>query len=144
MTAKNLLLLTMYKHSNHSVFLIQYHIIWCPKFRYNVLHPPVDDRLKEMIADVCNEYKFEVKALEIMPDHVHLFVSTPQTIAPSSVVQIIKSKTAIRLFSEFPNLKKFYSRCGALWSRGYFISTIGHVSEQVIKRYIADQKKKEV
>ena len=132
-----------YNHADHCVFLIQYHIVWCPKFRYNVLKPPVDAKLKEILLKICKEYGYEMKALEVMPDHIHLFVSTPQTQAPYTIVQRLKSRSAVMLFRAFPNLKKFYGRCGSMWSRGYFISSIGIISEEAVRKYIAEQKTKE-
>ena len=59
-----------------------------------------------------------------MPDHIHIFVDVPQTVAPCDVVRTLKSISAIELFKVYPQLKKFYARCGALWSGGYFVSTV--------------------
>lgn len=77
-----------------------------------------------------------------MPDHIHMFVSTKPTVAATDVVQTFKSISTIMLFKQFPNLKKFYSRCVVLWSKGYFVSTVGMVSEATVKRYIQEQKTK--
>ena len=75
-----------------------------------------------------------------MPDHVHVFISATPTTAPVDIVRTLKSKSAITLFKRNPQLKTFYSRCGALWSRGYFVSTIGHISEDTVRKYIEEQK----
>lgn len=75
-----------------------------------------------------------------MPDHIHVFVDCPQTVAPCDVVRTLKSNNAIRLLKEFPELKKFYAKTGALWSNSYFISTVGYISEETIKQYIENQK----
>ncbi|MDF2854721.1 MAG: transposase IS200-family protein [Neobacillus sp.] len=77
-----------------------------------------------------------------MPDHIHLFLSTKPTVSPTDVVRTLKSISAILLFKRFPGLKKLYSRCGSLWSKGYFVSTVGKVSEETVKRYIQEQKSK--
>lgn len=131
-----------YKSLNHCKYLIQYHIIFCPKYRFNILKGEVENRLKELIINVSNIYDFKIIEMETMPDHIHLFISCKPTIAPTDIVRIIKSITARRLFDEFPKLKKFYSRCGVLWSKGYFISSIGNASPETIKRYIQEQKNK--
>ena len=89
---------------------------------------------------ICNDYNYHIKALEVMPDHIHIFVDVPQTVAPCDVVRTLKSISAIELFKVYPQLKKFYARCGALWSGGYFVSTIGHISESTVIKYIEDQK----
>ena len=127
-----------YNHTDHCVYLIQYHIIWCPKFRYGILRPPVDIKLKEILLKICQEYEYEMKSVEVMPDHIHLFISAPHTQAPCSIVQRLKSKSAIMLFREFPNLKVFYNRCGSMWSRGYFISTIGIILSSQTNLWLQD------
>jgi len=129
-----------YKTTSHTKYLCQYHIIWCPKFRFSVLKRQVEDELKAIIRDIADQYGYEVLELEVMPDHVHLFVGAKPTVAPTDIVRTIKSISAIELFRRFPRLKRFYSRCGSLWSPGKFISTIGQVSEETIRRYIQEQK----
>lgn len=131
-----------YNTLNHCKFLVQYHIIWCPKFRYNVLKNDIDCELKEILHSIANRYEYEIKEMEIMPDHIHMFISTKPTVSPTDVVRTLKSISAITLFKRFPNLKRFYSRCGSLWSKGYFVSTVGKVSEATVKRYIQEQKSK--
>ena len=121
---------------------IFYHLIWCPKFRYNVLTEKVDKDLREILFEISKEYGYTIKEMEIMPDHIHLFISTKPTVAPADVARTLKSISVIRLFKNNPSLKKFYSRCGSLWSKGYFASTIGKISEETVRKYIQDQKKK--
>ena len=132
-----------YKSLSHCKYLVQYHLVWCPKFRFNVLKGNVEEALKRILAEICTKYEYEILELEVMSDHVHVFVSAKPTIAPTDIVRTLKSVTAIQLFKEFPALKKFYSRCGSLWSKGYFVSTIGKVSAETIQRYIQEQKSKE-
>lgn len=128
-----------YKSLSHCKVLVQYHIVWCPKYRYSVLKGDVRNGLEKCLYEICQTYCYEIKALEIMPDHIHIFLSAPQTVAPCDIVRSLKSKSAIYLFKSQPELKRFYSRCGVLWSRGYFLSTVGHVSEETIKKYIEEQ-----
>lgn len=129
-----------YHSASHCKYLTQYHIIWCPKFRFSVLRNGYDETLKVILVKICTEYGYLIKALEIMPDHIHIFVDAPQTVAPCDIVRTLKSISAIEMFKEFPQLKQFYSRCGVLWSRGYFISSVGHISEETVKKYIEGQK----
>jgi len=129
-----------YKSLNHCKYLVQYHLIWCPKFRYNVLKGNVEEALKKILAEICNKYEYKILELEVMSEHIHIFISAKPTIAPTDIVRTLKSITAIQLFKEFPALKKFYSRCGSLWSKGYFVSTIGKVSAETIQRHIQEQK----
>ena len=129
-----------YDSATQCRYLIQYHIIWCPRFRFSVLTGNVEDELKKILQKICDDYGYHIKALEIMPDHIHIFVDVSQTVAPCDVVRTLKSISTIELFKVFPQLKQFYARCGVLWSRGYFISTAGHISELAVIRYIEEQK----
>ena len=114
--------------------------LWCPKFRFSVLHGNIDDTLKQILQKICDDYGYKIKALEVMSDHIHIFVDVPQTVAPCDVVRTLKSISAIELFKAYPKLKQFYARCGVLWSRGYFVSTVGHISEATVIKYIEEQK----
>ena len=129
-----------YHSAAHCKYLVQYHIIWCPKFRFSVLKGNVELRLKEILQQICDKYSYEIKALEVMPDHIHIFLDCPQTAAPCDVAKTLKSISAVEMFKAFPQLKRFYARCGVLWSRGYFISTVGHISENTVIKYIEEQK----
>mgnify|MGYP000022036069 FL=1 len=93
-----------------------------------------------ILANICNQYGYIIKALKVMPDHIHIFADCPQTVAPCDIVRTLKSISAIEMFKAYPQLKQFYSRCGVLWSRGYFVSTVGHISEATVKKYIEEQK----
>lgn len=77
-----------------------------------------------------------------MPDHIHIFIDCPQTVAPCDVVRTLKSRTAVELFQAYPELKRFYARCGSLWSKGYFISSVGTISSATVQKYIEEQKSK--
>lgn len=129
-----------YKTLNHAKYSLQYHLIWCPKFRFSVLKDGIEDTLKEILLEIANTYQYEIKVIEIMPDHIHLLVSTAPTVAPTDVVRTLKSLSAIELFKHYPSLKGFYGRCGSLWSKGYFVSTVGSVSEETVRDYILNQK----
>jgi putative transposase len=125
-----------YRHKTTSVSLINYHLIWCPKRRRRVLVNAVQVRLDGLIREVAAELDCTVLALEIMPAHVHLFLSAPPTLAPNQIVRRIKGRSSRVLRQEFPHLLRLPS----LWTRSYFVSTAGHVSRQTIQRYIAEQR----
>lgn len=132
--------MNQYHSASHCKYLVQYHIVWCPKFRYSGLGNGVDVTLKRILQDICDKYNYVVKALEVMPDHIHIFVDCPQTVAPCDIVRTLKSISAIELFKAYPRLKQFYARCGVVWSRGYFVSSMGTVSESTVRTYIEEQK----
>ena len=126
-----------YQHEQHTVHLIVYHIIWCPKRRRKVLAGPVYDRLKAIIEEVIAENGWQIIELAIQPDHVHLFIrSNPYTL-PTDIARLIKGRSSHDLREEFPHL----ARMPSLWTRSTFYSTAGNVSSDVIQKYIERQSK---
>lgn len=126
-----------YQHEQHTVHLIVYHIIWCPKRRRKVLAGPVHDRLKAIIEEVIAENGWQIIELAIQPDHVHLFIrSNPYTL-PTDIARLIKGRSSHDLREEFPHL----ARMPSLWTRSTFYSTAGNVSSDVIQKYIERQSK---
>lgn len=125
-----------YHSGAHCVYITQYHIVWCPKFRYRVLGGKRSSMLKRILSDTCKKYGYGIKALEVMPDHIHIFVDVPHTTAPCDVARVLKSISAVRMFEQDAGLRRFYNRCGSLWSRGYFISSVGCISEDTVRKYI--------
>lgn len=123
------------KRTRNAVYQTAYHAVWIPKYRKKVLSGDVADRLRGVLHEIAQAKGFEILALEIQPEHVHLFFSAPPAIAPSLAVQWFKGITARTLFVEFPALKKIL-RKGHLWAPSFYVGTEGHVSAATIKRYI--------
>ena len=126
-----------YAKNAGAVFSLKHHIVWCPKYRRPVLVPPVDARLKDLLAEVAASHGMTIHAVEVMPDHVHLFVESDPTLCVAEIVNRFKGRTSRVLRQEFPSLR---SRLPTLWSRSYFAATVGAVSERTIRRYIEAQK----
>ena len=126
-----------YKHEHHSVHLVVYHIIWCPKRRRKVLVGPVHDRLKQIIGEVADEREWEIIRLAIQPDHVHVFIRADPYTLPSDIPRLIKGRSSHHLRREFPHLLKLPS----LWTHAFFLSTAGTVSQELIQQYIERQSK---
>ena len=124
-----------YRRTRHSINLINYHFVWIPKRRRPVLRGEIARRLREITYEVLKEYDCSILALEVMPDHVHLFVNAHPDLAPNQIVRYVKGRSARMLRQEFPKLCKLPS----LWTRSYFVSTAGNVSSQTIQRYIENQ-----
>ena len=128
---------TRYKRKAGAVFSLKYHLVWCPKYRLPVLTDKVRLRLLELVAEKAHELGAEIHTSEVMPDHVHLFIEAGPTYSPAKLAHQIKGYTARRLRQEFSHLR---SRMPTMWSRSYFISSVGAVSEATIKRYIEEQE----
>lgn len=126
-----------YTHKKGIVYKNQFHIIFCPKYRRKVLVNGVDERLKEILFEIAKTKDVEIKALEIMPDHVHIFIDFDPRLTLHKIVKDFKGISSRILREEFPHLK---SRLPSLWTRSYFACSIGHISEETIKRYIENQK----
>jgi putative transposase len=120
-----------------AVFSLKYHVVWCPKYRRPVLTSGVETRLVELIIQSAALRDMKVHELEVMPDHVHLFIETDPRWAPAEFVAKIKANTSRVLRMEFPHLR---SRLPTLWNRSYFCATVGAVSQATIRRYIEAQK----
>jgi len=128
-----------YAKNAGAVFSLKYHLVWCPKYRRPVLVDGVADRLRDLIVERAAELGMTIRALEVMPDHVHLFVEGDPTRSVAEIVNRLKGSTSRVLRSEFPSLR---SRLPTLWSRAYYAGSVGHVSAATVERYIAEQKGK--
>ena len=128
----------VYKKTENSVYSLKAHVVFCTKYRRPVLTDGVDERLKEIIAEVCEERGVELIALEVMPEHVHLFVDVPPTISMSSLMHFVKGRASRLLRQEFPHLK---SRLPCLWTGSFFCSSVGGAPVETVKRYIEEQQR---
>ena len=124
------------RRAKHAVYDLKYHFVWIPKYRRLVLEGHVADSLKEIFHGIAERYEMEIDTLEVMADHVHLFVVVPPKYSPSRVVQLFKSVSAREVFSRHPKLREELWG-GELWSDGYFVRSVGdEVTADVIRRYI--------
>ncbi len=128
------------KATKHCRYNINYHLVWCPKYRHPIVVGDIANHLQEQISQICEQYKFALLEMEIMPDHLHLFISAPPQIAPTEIVKTLKSITAVKLFHAFPDLKKRKFWGSGLWSDGYYVGTAGTVTAETIRKYIQEQK----
>jgi putative transposase len=126
-----------WKHSNTTIYNLGYHLIWCPKYRRKVLIGNIEKHLRKLLQEKAKEIELEIIEMEIMPDHVHLFVKGRPTDSPHYIVQQLKGYTSHVLRKEHPDLK---SRLPTLWTRSYYVESVGHISEQTIRKYIEEQK----
>lgn len=127
-----------YRKGSHTVYRLHYHFVFIPKYRKPVLKGDVGRRLREIIRQVCQGLDVDIVQGHIRPDHVHLLLSMPTDIAPSRAMKAIKGRSSHHLLRDFRRLRKlFWGR--HLWARGYFVATSGNVTDEVLKKYIADQ-----
>jgi putative transposase len=128
---------TRYAKNAGAVFSLKYHIVFCPKYRRPVLVNAVAARLEVLLRAKADELEMRLHALDIMPDHVHLFIESDPRWAVAELVNRMKGSTSHALRQEFPSLR---SRLPTLWSRSYYAGTVGHVSAATVRAYIEAQK----
>jgi len=123
------------------VYNIQYHIIWCTKYRLPVLINGLDTTCKAILQEIADDYGFTISAIEVMPEHIHLLVQcSPQFCIPS-MMKIMKGNIARKLFIKHPELKNNLWG-GHLWNPSYCVITVSERSTEQITEYINSQKDK--
>lgn len=128
-----------YKYTNTTVSLINYHFVFCPRYRRKIfLISKVEQRFKDLVKLKCRELKIEIIAIECNKDHVYMFLNCLPTQSPSDIMQDIKGYTSKILREEFLELNKMPS----LWTRSYFVSTASNICGDIIKNYVENQKKR--
>ena len=124
-----------YRYGSHTVFKIEYHFVWVTKYRYHALTGDIGLRVRELIRQTCEALEIQIVKGVVSKDHVHILVSAPPEISPSEIMRRIKGRSSLKLFEEFPELKKrYWGR--HFWARGYFCSTVGEITEENIKQYL--------
>ena len=125
--------------AKHTVFDLKYHLVWIPKYRRRVLVGEVAEYTKRVLQQVADEYGLWIDTMEVMEDHVHVFVEAPPRYSPAQVAQMMKSISAREVFARFPDMRRrMWS--GELWADGYFVRSVGDkVTADVIRRYIKYQ-----
>jgi putative transposase len=127
------------RHSRHSVSALQYHFVFCPKYRKPLLMPGIDTRLKLIIIDLAEFHNWDVQSVEVMPDHVHMLLAADPKWSCSEIMKWIKGKSSFLLRKEFPELKA--SIPAQLWTHSFYVASVGGTNENVVKRYIENQRK---
>lgn len=128
------------KRTKHSVYNLNYHIVLVTKYRHRVLEWDVEAFVKQRLVEVCEQYKWDLMEYEVMPEHLHIFVSAPPSVAPLKIASTLKSIIAVDVFRQFPRLKKTYFWGSGLWSDGCYYGSAGSVTTETIRKYIAEQK----
>lgn len=129
--------MSAYKKINHTVSLINYHFVFCPRYRRKIfLHTEVEGRFKQLVEDTCDHLGIQLITIECEEDHAHLFLNALPTMSPAEIMAKIKGVTSKILREEFSQLQHLPS----LWTRSFFVSTDKNVSTETIKNYVTEQK----
>ena len=127
-----------YRRSSHTVYRLHYHFVFITKYRKPVLRGDVGEKVRALTREICRTNDIVIMKGHVRPDHVHLLLSVPPHLSPSRVMQAIKGKTSHHLLRDFRQLRRqFWGR--HLWARGYFVTTSGNVTDEVVAKYIETQ-----
>ena len=127
--------MTEYSKTSHTVFHHRFHIVWITKYRYRVLQGELRSRIREIIAQVADEMHIKIVNGVLSSDHIHIFAEIPPHISVSEFVKVAKGRSSRKVQMEYPDLRKKYWGCH-FWARGFFSSTSGNVTDDMINDYI--------
>ena len=128
-----------YKTSAHAIYDIQYHLCWCTKYRYPVMRGEIGVRCRDLLRQIAMAREVLIIRGALAPDHVHMLVAAPPSISVSHLVQYLKGRSSRKLQMEYEDLRRRYWG-QHLWARGHFCSTVGTVTDDIIKQYIEEQR----
>jgi len=131
-----------YCTASHTTFYHRYHVVWATKYRHRVLQGAMRERLRDVISQTCSELDVQIIKGVLARDHVHMFINVPPKLALATVMQRIKGRSSRRVQMEFPELRKrFWGR--RFWARGYFSTTSGNVTDDIILQYLELHSKRD-
>ena len=121
----------------HTKWRCQYHSVFAPKYRRQVIYGKYRQEIGKMIRQVCERNDVEKIQANACPDHIHMLVSIPPKMSVSRFMGILKGKTSLVIFDRFANLKYKYGN-RHFWCRGYYVDTVGR-NKEAIAKYIKNQ-----
>ena len=124
------------KKTSSSVYNINYHIVFCPKYRKQILQGDIREFVKECFETISSASDYTLIEMEIMPDHVHIFLSAKPDVSPMNIVKKLKGVSALRIFKKFPDIRKKEYWGNHFWSSSYYVGTAGVVTAEAIRKYI--------
>jgi putative transposase len=127
------------QRNRNSVYQIGYHLVWCTKYRKPLLVGEIANFVKTLLYKIADDNGFVIQEMEIMPDHAHLFITATPAHMIVDIVKALKGVSARFLFKEHPEIKDQLWG-GHLWNASYYVGTVGHISEDTVKKYIESQK----
>ena len=128
-------------HGRGYVYSLQYHIVWCTKYRKQLFVSGLEEEVKEHLREVADDLQAKIITMEVMPDHIHLLLDCKPQFRPSDAIKIFKGNTARWMFLAHPELKKQLWG-GHMWNPSYFIATVSDRSLDQVERYIREQRTK--
>ena len=122
---------------SHTRWKCQYHIVFIPKYRKKVLYGKVREDIREILNTLCKYKNVEIVAGAVCVDHVHLSVAIPPKLSISNFMGYLKGKSTLMLYDRHPELQSKWDK--AFWARGYYVETIGNITDEAVQKYIKEQ-----
>ena len=127
-------------HGRSYVYDLHYHIVWVTKYRNPALTNEIQKAIKDKLLTIAQDNEYNIEALELMPDHVHILISAKPKVSVTVIVKKLKGITGKWLFQQFPTEMNKYFWHGHIWSHSYYVGSIGNTTEAIVKHYIETQK----
>lgn len=124
------------RKTSSAVYNINYHIVFCPKYRKHILQGKIKDFVKDCFEIIALSSDYTIIEMEIMPDHIHIFISAKPTVSPMNIVKKLKGVSALKIFKKYPEIRKKEYWGNHFWSPSYYVGTAGVVTGEAIKKYI--------
>ena len=134
--------MSRFEKLSHVLWHCEYHIIWVPKYRFRILTGEVKKEVADSLHLFSKRLNCQVVELNVQADHVHLLIKVPPKQSISDLMGALKGRTAIRVFRQFPYLKKRPYWGNGFWAKGYCVDTVG-LDAVMIQKYVKHQEKLE-
>ena len=129
-----------WKSKNRHKYLLQYHLIFVCKYRKKLLIKSIADDIKQLSYEICNKHNVTIKEMETDKDHIHYLIETEPNISVSQIVNLMKSYITYHIWERHQEfLSKHFWKEHTLWTDGYFVCSVGNVSEKTLREYIKNQ-----
>ena len=125
------------RHTSHSTYRCQYHIVFAPKYRRKEIYGELKKEIGAILRKLCEQKKVELIEAEACPDHIHMLVNLPPYLSVAQFMGYLKGKSSLMIFDRHANLKYKYGRRN-FWARGYYVDTVGK-NQKMIEEYIRNQ-----
>ena len=121
----------------HTKWMCKYHIVFTPKYRRKIVYNQYKESIRDIIKQLCAYKGVEILEGHLMPDHIHMLVSIPPKISVSSFMGYLKGKSTLMIYDRHPELQSKWNK--AFWARGYYVETIGNITDEAVQKYIKEQ-----
>jgi putative transposase len=126
------------KSLSHTKWKCQYHIVFIPKYRRKIMYGKLKAEIREILIRLCKYKRIEIVEGAVCKDHVHMLLSIPPKHSVSEVMGYLKGRSALQIFDKFPEYKSNWNK--EFWAKGYYVVTVGDLSEKLTRKYIEEQE----